>query len=71
MMACRTDIEDFTLYDDIFLGMKFEKIEARYPGGAGFSVGPAKVMAPTDGIFVLVDSKSKDIYYFTAATKAA
>lgn len=71
MMACRTDIEDFTLYDDIFPGMKFERIEAKYPGGVGSSVGPASVMAPTGGIFVLVDSKSKEIFYFTAATRAA
>jgi hypothetical protein len=71
MMAYRTDIDDFTLYDDIFMGIKFERIEEKYPDGAGSSAEPATVMAPTGGIFVLVDSESNEIYYFNAATRAA
>ena len=68
-MAYKTDILDFTIYEDIFLGMDFERIYDEYPGGAGSSVESAKVMAPLRGGFALVDSK--EIFYFIAATKAA
>ncbi len=69
MMAYKTDIKDFTIYGDLFLGMDFERTYDKHPGGAGSPVESAKVMAPLRGGFVLVDSK--EIFYFIAATKAA
>ena len=47
MMACKTDIKDFTYYDEILLGMDFERIYDEYPGGGGGGgVAPHRRGAP-------------------------